>query len=825
MPLSIASCLARSVKAGEITKEEADDLLKRFDAFRRARASDSPADAEIAAKADLAADIRADALRRRRNALLAAKVRGEVDSDIGRYRTAKGRRNDGEAAIAKIEHYGQAPEGFSSVVGRKKAIIGRAHALLADLLSEFERTKLRGKTPNPARLDNIVRELKGESTGDAAAQGLAAAFRDVAEWLRVRFNRAGGNIGKLENWGLPQIHDARALVNVGKEAWVAHIRPLLAPEKMQNPLTGRPILEEDLGHILGEVYDTIVSDGWSTREPAMQRYGKGALANRRAEHRFLVFKDADAWLSYARDFGQPNAFAAMMAHINLMARDIAALEILGPNPDAMIEYMKQVVLKGAHETGTERAISRANRQVRTLDAMWKIERGATQAPVATKPATLLAVTRNWVSASVLGTAIASALPTDPIYQMMARRMAGLPAASTLGDIARSFTHEERFKAVRLGLVLDSAMHTLSDSARYVGTLSGPGWSQWLTDRVLTWSGLTPWTQAGRHAFGLEFLGAMAGEIGKGFDQLDPAFRRTFQRYGLGPAEWDRIRAAPLDEAEPGATFVNPGNIAATDEKLAERVLEMILQETEYAVPSGTLRGRAAFIGTDQPGTFWGEMKRSAAMLKSFSITYLMLFGGRLWSEWARSKAAGAAYAATLLATTTLGGAVSLWLKDVAAGRDPRPLVDENGNPLPFFGAAFLQGGGFGILSDFLFADINRYGGGFAATLGGPVVGRANDLWNLTVGNLVQLASGDDTNFGRELVRFVAGNVPGNTLWYLRAGYQRVIVDALEHAIDPEANSAFKRETNYWQNNYGVDLWWQPGHALPSRAPDLGAGFR
>ena len=819
--MNLNHCLAIAVRAKEITKAEADELRTRFAAYQRARAAESPVDADVMAQADLVADLHAKLAERRRHVFLTARAKQRVDANVETYRAPNGRRDVGEAAIAHVEHHGRAPDGFSSVLGRKRAIIGRAHAQFEDGLQEFQRTKLAGKTPNKARLDNVARELFGENTGDLSAQALASSWQQVAEWLRSRFNRAGGNIGRLENWGLPQIHRPLALVKAGRDAWRARIRPLLAPERMRDPTTGRPILEEDLDRILGDVYDTIVSDGWSTREPSLQRFGRGALSNQRAEHRFLIFKNAESWLAYQRDFGEGDPFAAMMAHINFMARDIAALEVLGPNPDAMIVYLKQVVTQDAMTGGGERAISRANRKIRTLDAMWKIERGATETPVSTGPAKFVAVARNWLTSSILGSAIFSALPTDPIYQVMARRFAGLPAARTLHDIARSFTREERFKAVRLGLILDSAMHTLSTQARYVGTLSGPAWSQWLVDRTLTVSGLTPFTQAGRHAFGLTFLGELGDQVGRSWDALDPAFQRTFRRYGLVEANWDRIRAAELYEPEPGARFASVENIAAIDEELAERVFEMVLQEVEYAVPSMTLRGRAAFIGTDQPGTFWGEMKRSAAMFKSFSITYAFLFGGRFWAEMARSKAAGAAYAATLLTTTTVGGMLALWLKDIAAGRDPRPLVDDDGNPANFVLSAFLQGGGFGILSDFLFADVNRYGGGFAATIAGPIVDRANNLWNLTAGNLVQLAAGEDTNFGRELVRFLGSNVPGNTLWLIRAAYQRVLIDTLEAAVDPEANRAFKREQRYWRDNYGVDLWWQPGHALPDRAPSFG----
>jgi hypothetical protein len=48
-----------------------------------------------------------------------------------------------------------------------------------------------------------------------------------------------------------------------------------------------------------------------------------------------VFRDADAWLAYQEDFGGGgDIFSAMMGHINMMSKDIGAMEVLGPNPAA-----------------------------------------------------------------------------------------------------------------------------------------------------------------------------------------------------------------------------------------------------------------------------------------------------------------------------------------------------------------------------------------------------------------------------------------------------------------------------------------------------------
>ncbi|MEX0852410.1 MAG: hypothetical protein WD036_03885 [Bauldia sp.] len=815
--MSINKCLGNAVKGGEISKAEARELRARYEALKAGHDSAGAADAGVRAKAEFVEELTAQAAEKRRRAIIDARAFKNVKMAIGSYRTPGKRPDKGAGAIALLEHYGSA--GYSSVVGRKKAITGMAHARMAELLERFQRTAFKGVTPDRAGLDNIVREAMGDASGDAAAKALAETWGEVAEWLRTRFNRAGGAVPKLENWGLPQSHKSSALLKAGQDTWKAAIRPRLDIAAMRHPLTGKPVRPSEIDGILDEIWATVVTDGWSKREPGRQAFGRGAISGLHAEHRFLKFKSADDWLAYARDFGEPDAFAAMMNHINLMARDIAALEILGPNPAAMVEFLKQTALKEGMErlaAGHRFGASRGRQKAAAIDGMWRTYRAASESPVNSQAAGFLAGMRNWVTASVLGSATLSAVPTDPMYQAIARRMSGLPAVSTLFDIASAFRGEPRRKAVRGGLILDSAMHVFSEQARYVGTLSGPQWTQWLADRVLTASGLTPWTQAARHAFGLEFMAVLADQAGRRFEEV--SFARAFARYGLTAEDWNVIRATPAD----ADGFLRPADVAARSETRAERLLEMILQETEYAVPSTTLRGRAAMVSSAQPGTVVGELTRSFAMFKSFGVTFAMLYGGRISRETAMSPARGAGYAGALLATTTLGGLMSVWLKDVAAGRDPRPLLDEDGSPLKTMAAAFLQGGGFGIWGDFLLADVNRYGGGFAGTLTGPIVERATDAWNLTAGNAIQLAAGEDTRFLEELRRFVGGNLPASTLWYWKLAYQRVALDQLEFMVDPAANRQFKARQTQMRTMYGTGSWWRPGQRLPERAPALPA---
>ncbi|MGL4396610.1 MAG: hypothetical protein ACRCS9_08740 [Hyphomicrobium sp.] len=927
--MSLRDCIKSAVDQKEITLEEGQALEKRYDALVKRLFSKG------AAKAQLIAELEAEAIERKRRALLTEQARQTVEPEILNHRDKDGRQNPAEAFVLLHEHFGQAK--FEDLENKRLAILGQAHAKMEGLLHDLRKGAVTGdlrrrRAAVAARMDNVVSELFGQGSGDDAAKALAAAWTDVAEDLRQRFNAAGGAIRKLERWGLPQYHNPEALLTAGREGWISRIAPLLDLDKMSHPITGAKMTADELRDSLRAIWDRITTDGWIDREPTGAAVGKGAMFKQHADHRFLHFKDAKAWLTYARDFGEGDPFAAMMAHVGSMARDIAAMERLGPNPEAMRNYLKQLVQKQAamvrpvartleEQTLTLRELSakltkpvaqyetlvqrhgeilaelhairskykpewggkaskrdkgkmqRLNeelarvqdglapwtsgkraivetdqavaKQIDTLlddmktavpwpddarptvtaqtaifkaDEMWAAQRGGLNTPVNSKMANTLDAARAVVTSAVLGSAALSAV-TDVAFGKAARGFAGLPKStmSVLSGVVSQFSPANRREAVRAGLILDSAVHAMHRQARYAGSLSSKTWTGFLADRVIGLQGLSAWTQAGKHAFGMALQAELADRVGLPLAQVPDVLRNTLERHGITAAEWDQIRASALYEPEPGATFLRPAEIAkAHGSKLAEKYLAMILRETRYAVPEPTVRSSVFLKGGARPGTLVGELARGFAQFKSFGVAVVMLHGGRTAQTVAGSgRAAGAKYAGALLISSAIFGALAIQLKEVVNGRDPRDMTKPE-----FWGAASLQGGGWGIWGDFLFADVNRFGGGLSDTVAGPLVGFANDARKLTIGNIIELAQGNDTKAGKEAVAFGSRYMPGSSLWYTRAAWERIVVDQLHELADPHARQAFRAKIANRKREYGNGFWWAPGENRPSRGPRL-----
>lgn len=810
--MSLRTCIETSQRAGHLTVDEANDLYRRLDQLTRQILS--PA----IVRQTLIKEMEAIAQERKRINLLTEGRRNVLQPWLlGNQSPAAAffylHAHNGEVNVADVHHLA-------------RSIEAQAKSKIEDMLNEFRRGAITGdlrrqfNTEVKARMDNVVRELFGQNTGDIKAVELARALSETFEELRVRFNDAGGAIGKLKNWGGPQIHDPMAMRNAGKQAWINYITPRLDHDRMIHPFTNQKMTAQEIADSLDHIWETITSDGWNTRDPSGQQYGKGALFKQHADHRFLHFKNADTWIEYQKEFGSGDIFSAFLGHIHTMAKDIAAMEVFGPNPEAMRTYLKGVVSKASGNSSS--SIYNNHR----ADELWAHLRGAAQTPVSIKWANVMGNIRNVISSAALGSAAITSV-ADLSTQTARRLFNGLPSHKLINEmVAYLAKPENRREAVRAALDLDAANSMIEAQARYVGALGGQAWSRYIADRVLTVSGLSPWTQAGKHVFGRAIQGHLADEVGKTFAQMIPATRRMLERHGIDEAGWNAIRAAQLHEPQPGATYLRPAEIAQLPggRDLADKYVAMIMRETTFAIPEATPASQSILGGATRPGTWAGEMSRSVMQFKGFPIAFLTLHGGQvmrmLWTP--GQRIAGGVYAGGLLIGMTLMGAVALQLKEIIAGRDPRKMTPTDKQGAKFWLAAMQQGGGLGIFGDFLFADVNRFGGSAAGTLGGPLVGKFEDLLKLSIGNLRELGEGKErTNFGREAVNFLKTNTPGQSLWFARLAWERLFFDQLQYLADPEAHTSWQRRMQHRKTEFGNEFWWKPGQTAPARGPDLG----
>lgn len=804
--MSISVCVQGLIAEGRIPKGQAQEAERLYARHLAGLQRDMPmmAAASLASERTIAG-LKAQLNRKKHLAGLAVTSRQRIEADIASFNGGKGGGPAGGGATidpaagpAFLAPNDKAP--YSSVDGRMRAVRGRAHGIMNEILAKHS-TNLMGKVRAPAELEDLVRELfKPGSTGKLAARELADAWTQTAEMLRQRFNAAGGDIGKLEDWGLPQYHDPRLVRQAGYDAWRGAIADRLDRTRILDVETGRPLDDAEFEEALRETFERIRSDGWSRRDPGIQ--GQSILANRRAESRFLIFKSADDWMDYQAQFGAATAFDAMMGHIDGMAKDIAMLEILGPNPNATVGWLKDVITKSAAEDRApdSKTVDAAFGATKQIDRLVNEITGASQRPENRKLAMWFSAARSYQTATKLGGAFLSAI-TDLGFGATTRAFNGLPAARMLGDYVKLFkpgSIADQKLAVRLGLIADEWSSRTAAQGRYLGEELTGETSRRLAEGVLRLSGLSRWTQAGRWAHGMQLMGAITDARASAFGQLDEGFRRMLERYGIGSAEWDKIRATPV-EMDRDIEWIFPDRIE--DRVLGDRLLEMAAREADMAVPTPDVATRALINDVAPRGTLHGELIKSAFLFKSFGISLLNMHGRRMMEQ---AGAQRLRYMGGLVIGTTAMGALAIWLKDIAAGRDPR-----DGTTPAFWGQALIQGGGFGIFGDFLASAESRAGGGLASTIAGPLAG--------DVQNAVGIATAKHP--GAEAFKFARGQIPGGTLWYLRTAFDRSVADQIQEEIDPSYRQSWRR-VQKWADEQGSGYWWAPGDNAPDRAPDL-----
>jgi hypothetical protein len=830
--MSIAVCIAKLLDEGKLDIERAQRFSAEYERLAqdyRARFGDT-AGTQLATT-DMLGRMKADASEARRTKMMQIQTQKSILQGLLDYVDGGGKA--GRYFISLFDHHEAVP-GVSNISNRHAAMRQLAWTRMGDFLLKFKRD-LAGNLDEAAEID-IVRALHGEKVESASARELAEAFADTAEWLRLQFNVAGGHIGKMEGWALPQAHDSQMVARAGHDEWAAFIKPLLDRDRMLDS-SGKPFTRAGMDDALKASWETIASEGLDKLEPGQVTGSK--VANRRTDARFLVFKDADSWIAYQRRFGLGDAFNAITGHIDGMTKDIASMQILGPNPGLTVRWMSDLLRKGAAPTldggksvPLEKAAAKASREG---DRMWRYYRGELTQPDPTDRgvARFFAGLRNWNVASKLGSAYLSAVATDPVFASMTAKFNGLDATKVMGAYLRGFNPADkahREAAAHAGLIF-SEMTTRAermwreDAAMKLNVHEV---SRRLSDAVMRASLIAPHTVAMKQATGLGFMMDMAKTAGKSFDKLDPADQARFSRYGIDAADWDYIRATPLTD-EGGYKLLRPGDVASREDgfegpaqRAALKMFEMIDSETKFATPGESLRaqtmlalgGRGSFF---QRGTIAGELANSATQFKTYSVIAIMTHMQR--AIYGRGGIPRAAYGLLLPLFLTLGGSMVLQLKAVASGKDPEDMESPK-----FWGRAFVQGGGAGMAGDFISAGLggqSRTGGTLLGFVSGPTLSNVVDpAISLTLGNAGEAMGGKKTNMASEATRLAESNLPGSSIWYAKLALSRLLLDQLDEAVDPKIHQR-RRRMRQFAKEQGTQFYWEPGQTAPSRAPDLG----
>lgn len=248
---------------------------------------------------------------------------------------------------------------------------------------------------------------------------------------------------------------------------------------------------------------------------------------------------------------------------------------------------------------------------------------------------------------------------------------------------------------------------------------------------------------------------------------------------------------------------------------ATMLLGHVLEETGMGVMDTGARERVGMTFGTQAGTAAGELTRAAFLFKSFSWSMMM----KHWSRAAAMPTASdrANYAARILVTGTVLGALATQLRNLASGKDPANIAEPQ-----FWGESFLRGGGLGFYGDFLYSELTSHDTSLIPALMGPLATETENAWNLTGAAAFKSMRGERTDEGAKLVRWGKGNIPFANMWYTQAAFDHLIWNNMQEAASPGYLDRMQSKA-YAQR--GTSWWWKPGDSLPTNGPDFAKAWQ
>lgn len=751
------------------------------------------------------------------------------------------------------------------------AVAGRVKAITETFMTEMYRglepflSKLGFRKLTPEEELGLARLLmKEERPGSdthfdkalmSEAEYLASQYHLASDMAFNRANDAGADINYLHG-RIPQVWDAHKTRYYGlsaaeklkyfqpglaaaerkrlraksQEGWVDFIMPKLDRERYIDPETGLKLDDVQLRDVMRDVWLTLATHGLA-KEPGLAIGDGPSLAERLGAHREIHFKNAESWIEANQASGAKDLYQAMIGDLQRKAQSIAMMETFGPNPEQGFKTADAYARSQQAQANLDGRHGATINQLMFDELMGKTNSAQEDRfDIANK---FMQGLRNYITAAKMGMLLLSQVNDIATVRAIAQSD-GLDTGrlmKTSLELLNPLNGADREIARKQSILAQSV---INDVALRFGAEQLQNFSRKMANWTITLTGAEHWTNAMKQSFQTLIGSHVHDYKGLQWEELQPRFRKMLERYDINWNDWNIIREAESVDLA-GLSVVSPylvnrvqlpgmesglkGARADREAMLAVREAAtkygaMLAEEADTAMLSPGVREQAIIHQSTRPGTLWGEFARSMMLFKTFSIAMGTRALPRIFESGVGNNQAS--IAAQWAIGMVIGGAISMQLKDVAKGKDPRNMADPG-----FIASALLQSGGLGIFGDFAFNDVNRFGGSLASTIGGPIVGFTDDLRKLTFGNIAQAAEGKDTHFAAESIQFAKNYTPLMNLWYTRLALDHLLFFHVQEAANPGYLRRMRRKS---ETENKQSFWYAPDDGLPESLPNVGAMF-
>jgi hypothetical protein len=836
------ACIAEIEKAaaGALSRdailESLDDIEKRFAKRARRNPLESKTEASKAIGEELSREAKIAAIIEKRTRTIA------VLRKQSRWERINANEKDKIAALgAMIDGRGSRKLGGGFGSGESTDAIGKSLTghLVNPMFGELERKGLIKLFRDPDFEEQVVVEIWRLTEPDnptlpaktrAEAVEAAKIIGRTTEAGRKMQNEAGAWIGRLPGYVMRQDHDMLRIRRASLDVWKADMLALLDPEKTFDDPTDAAGVDKMLNRTYAAL-QTGVHEGMRGADDWLGGFkGPSNLGKKVSQHRTLNFKGPKEMMAYHRKYGLGTLLESINNDLEHAARNTALMRVWGPNPEAAFHADLDQITKQAARAG-DTATTDAARASASLESRFAQVNGTANIGGNPTVAAVGSFIRGWQSLVSLGQITVSAMTDIPITAGTLRQ-SGFGyfegVSQQLGSLLEGRTTAEAKEILQhLDILMDGTVGEFG--SRFTSADGARGLMARSLQTFFKYNGIRWWTDRMKAGVGLGLSNRLAMLSGKSFDQLDELLQRNLGRYRIGAREWDLIRSVEHEKGR-GKAFLTsdgvnklsdeqitaylgkpdakPGTIRAAREDLRTRLSTYFTDQVDEAVNQPGSYERYLTSGGKPSGTFWGEAVRAFMQFKGFGLSVSRRHFGRELYRAGQIDKAGFAY--LILGTTTMGY-VAMTAKQLLAGKtpqDPQSVPDA----LAIAGAAFVQGGGAGIYGDFLFGDFDRYGRGAVATLGGPLVGKAEDLLRLkslvfNTDNIEKTAGGEvPRDLAAQLVNLGRQNLPLQNFIGLKTALDYMVFYRMQEWMSPGYLARMQKRA---KKERGQTFWLKP----------------
>ncbi|MEE8098153.1 hypothetical protein V3N00_18175 [Acinetobacter baumannii] len=726
--------------------------------------------------------------------------------------------------------------GIQSVEHNIQAVEVRYMSALADVFSKTQ--KGLGYLIDGDKVKLLVKEIFGKPSGDAEIAGLAKSVQDTLEQLRLHYNRYGGDIKKLANYGIPQSHSHYKVIQAGQEAWVKYTLPMTDRSKYRHE-DGSLMSEAEVADVLKAVYHTIASEGHNKASVQAHLVQSETdlpvgmnMQGLHQHHREVHFKDADAWVKYQEDFGEVNFHDLLSNHVRRMATEIGLMQTFGSNPEKLVKQLGHDLLNQMMQDPKYVKEHRKIQKQAALINKHYDELAGQALPIDSNLAQVGGMLRSWTVATKMGSAFITAF-SDQATMKLASEMHGMAYSKVFGKHLKQFANkEDRDFAISIGLGVREMTNALvrfgdDDLASASTKLAKANTNtRKIANAVIRSSGLNHITASAKRAFGVSLMHHVSNlNSTKAWDQLGPKDKKMLEGGGIKQEDWTLLQQIQRTEAPTGEKLVTNKDIfnASDDailahynfdktgytaqeladhafrlkEQLANKYMNYIYTETNAAVLEVGARETTMMGLGRERGTMTNELTRFFMQFKQFPLAMIT-------RQWTRAMAQGTpqekfVYLAKLFAYTTFMGAIVAQIQNLTQGKDL-----EDPTTLDFYMKSIVKGGSASFLSDAISATTDPTERSIKDFLLPAAFKDVMSVGTMVSGAGKQFLDERDSSYGAEAVNVVKNNIPFQNVWYSRLVFDRLVIAELQEIFDEGYR---ERKQRRQESNYNMSYWW------------------